>query len=235
MVDVSLQERRLVGVFGAALRSFVGTLLVMGLLGLVLAAGSYGLLARAHHAYGLLAAAVALVECAAVGTILAGKRALVMALIHALRTQRPGASLVRLVLGRLLGPSPGQPAGERGAVMIRTLERLPLAEAERRLNQVVTDLLNVPPEGGLMGLLRRRVQVRLLGSVHTYTLGRFREEGVRHGGVDLLKVQAELGGRIDGLLTAKLQRTMNCWTVLVLLGLPAQVLGLAWVVLGLLK
>jgi hypothetical protein len=234
-VDGKHLVKGLAGLAAVAVRSFLGTLLALTLLGIGLGALCYHLLARVHPAYGLVAGAVALLESVAVGAVLAGKRALVVSLIHGLRTRRLGRSAVGLVFGRLLDVSPGQTPGEGGAVA-RAAARLPLAQAEWRLSQAVRDLLGAPVEGGgPAGALRRRLQAGLLNRVRTYTLARFREEDAREGGVDLVRVQADLEGRVDDLLAARLKRGVNRWTALVVVGLSVQVLGLAWLGLALVR
>jgi hypothetical protein len=74
-----------------------------------------------------------------------------------------------------------------------------------------------------------------VAAVGKYTLARFREEGAKEGGVDLVKVQAGLATRVDDGLADKLARGVNLWAALALLALPAQVLAGVWVVLALLK
>jgi len=217
-------------------RSFLLTLFLMLLLGAALAAASYWILSGPHWVYGLIAALVALAECVIVGVMLAAKRAIGVTLVHGLRKYQLGSKAVRLIFGRLLGVSAEETHGERGGWATRTAERLPLGQAEQRLGDAIRHIVHAPPtNGGATGWIRRRVQVRLLGLVHKFTLARFRDEDAQHGGVDLLKVQDDLGKRIDGLLTGKLRSSINLWTILVLVGLPIQILALDYLVLALLK
>ncbi len=219
-----------------ALRSFLVTVVAFTALGLVLAAVSWYWMSRTHAVYGLVAGVVALLEAVALGIILGGKRALVMALVEGLRTYRLGGTVVGLLFRRVLGASAEAPAGERGAWLARAAERVPLAQAEARLNGAVSTVLAAPGEGGgALGWGRRRLQARLVAAVGKYTLARFREEGAKEGGVDLVKVQAELATRVDNALADKLAHGVNLWTVLALVGLPAQVLAGVWVVLAFLK
>jgi hypothetical protein len=170
-----------------AFRSFLVTLVAFTALGLVLAALAGYWMSRTNAVYGVIAAVVAVLEGVAVGIILGGKRALVMALVEGLRTYRLGGAVVGLLFRRLLGVS----AGERGAWLARAAERVPLAQAEARLNGAVGAALAAPAEGdGPLGWGRRRLQARLVAAVGKYTLARFREEGAKEGGVDLVKVQA---------------------------------------------
>lgn len=224
------------GLLGVALRSWLCTLLLMLLLGVVLAGASYYLLAGLHWAYAGIAAAVALIECVVVGVVLATKRAIAAALLDGLRRLQLGRATLRLVFGRLLGVSAEQEHGERGGWVVRTVERLPLAQAEKSLDDAVCGIVNAPDTGGgPTSWLRRRIQNRLVGSVQKYTLAHFRDEDARHGGVDLAKVGTDLGERIDGLLVGKLRGSVNLWTAAVLIGLPTQILVTVYIVLALLK
>ncbi|HEY7426825.1 MAG TPA: hypothetical protein VH682_21495 [Gemmataceae bacterium] len=236
MVELREIVGSVAGLLLAAVRSFLLTLLLMLLLGATLAAASYWILSGRHWVYGLIAALAALAECAIVGVILAAKRAVATTLVHGLRKSHIGSAAVRLIFDRLLGVSAEETHGERGGWATKTAERLPLAQAEKRLGDAIRQLIHAPAtEGGLTGYVRRRLQARLLGLVHKLTLASFREEDARHGGVDLAKVQGDLGERIDGLLVGKLRGGVNLWTILVLVGLPVQILALSYVVLALLK
>jgi hypothetical protein len=224
------------GLLLIAVRSFLLTLLFMLLLGVVLAASSYWILSGPHWVYGAVAALVALIECIAVGIVLAAKRATAVTLVHSLCKYKIGSAAVRLIFGRLLGVTADEAHGERGGWLTRTAERLPLSQAEKRLDEAIHSIVNAPSEGGgPTGWLRRRVQTRLLGAVHKYTLAHFRAEDARHGGVDLVQVQSDLGERIDGMLIGKLRGGINVWTFAVLIGLPVQIIALDYVVLALLK
>jgi hypothetical protein len=58
-----------------------------------------------------------------------------------------------------------------------------LAQADELLSGAVRDVMG---DAAQAGWLRRRIQGRLLEVVREYTLARFREEGVKHGGINLL-------------------------------------------------
>jgi hypothetical protein len=222
------------GLLAVAVRSFLGTLLLFFLLGIAMAAVSYYLLSGLHWSYGLIAAIIALLECVIVGIFLSGKRAVTVTVVHGLRKHRFGSTVVHLVFGRLLGIS-AEPAGERGGMLVRAVERLPLAQVEKRLNDTVRNIVNAPSGGGLTGWIRRRVQLRLVAAVRACTLARFREEAAQHGSIDLVKVQTDLGDRIDGLLIGKLHGGINLWTLCVLVALPVQILLVDFLVLSLMK
>jgi hypothetical protein len=214
-----------------AVRSFVGTLAVLTAAGVALAAVSYYFL-RDHPVYALLAAALAVVEGVATGVVLGAKRALVMALAHALGALRLGRALVRLVFDRLLGVAEGRAPGERGRRVARGIERLPLAQAEQLLARAVRLTAG---EADAAGWWRRAIGARLLSLVQKYTLARFREEGARHGGVDLFKVREELEQQIDESLVEKVRGGLRLWTVLAIVGLPGAVAVQTYLALALLK
>jgi hypothetical protein len=215
-----------------ALRSFLGTVLVVSLAGAVLAAVS-GYFLREHPFAAWIAAGVALIESFATGVLLGGKRAVVMALVHGLRSLRLGRSAVRLIFDRLLGADPAAQGGEPGA-LVRVAERIPLAQAERRLTDAVHGLLDTPPaEGGQASWWRRRLHSRLLDLVRKYTLARFRQEGAESGGIDLVKVRVEVEETIDDRLVGRFRSGLNLWTLLVVLGLPVAVFAQTWIVLAL--
>ncbi len=235
MADLRSLWSQLASLTVVALRSFLGTVLVLLVLGLVLAGMSYYLLGD-HPGYGLLAAALALAESLALGVLLGGQRALLSALIQGIRSLGLGRTAVQLLFEHLLGISGEQEFGARGGTIARTVEHLPLAQAEERLNQVVRDLLRAPAAGSkATGWIRRRLEAKLVGSVQKYTLARFREEGAQQGGVDLRKVQQTLEGRVDDWVMAKLQAGRTGWTVLVSVGLPTLVLVQTYLVIALLK
>ncbi|MBY0526369.1 MAG: hypothetical protein K2R98_23450 [Gemmataceae bacterium] len=218
MANLRSISKSLAGLVWVAVRSFVGTLLVLTLAGLVLAAAS-GVWLHEHIGWwSLLAGGIALTEAIAAGVFLGAKRAIFMALMHALRKLGLGRKVVQVVFARLLGVSADQDVGERGGTIAKTIERVPLAQAERKLTQTVNDLLNAPAEDA--GWWRRKFQGILLRSVQKYTLARFRAEGAESGGVDLVKVQSELEDRIDDLILAKLRGGLNLWTLAVIIGLP---------------
>lgn len=103
-----------------------------------------------------------------------------------------------------------------GGAVARAAERLPLAQAEARLNEAVAVLLRASADGGgLSGWVRRRVHGKLLSAVRQYTLARFRQEGAEHGGIDLLKVRADLGRNIDSFMMRKMRGIALRWTVAV--------------------
>jgi hypothetical protein len=229
MSDIRSLWKNAAGLALVFLRSFVVTLLVVLAAGVLLAAASAYLLWD-YPVYASVTAACAVAESLATGVLLGGKRAVVMALAHGLRSLKLGRAVVGLVFEHALGVSSDQTVGDRGGTLTRAVERLPLAQAERRLTSAVSQLLGEPHGGWL----RRRLQARLLRAVQRYTLARFREDGARHGGVDLARVQTELEATVDDRLTARLRHGLNLWTLLVLFGLPAAVFAQTYILLALL-
>jgi hypothetical protein len=232
MVDLASLWRGAAGLTVVALRSFLGTFLVVSVAGAFLAAASAYLL-RQHPLYASIAAVLAVAEAVIAGILLGGKRAMVMALVHGLRSLQLGQTAVRLVFTRLLGVAESQESGSRNGALVLAAERLPLAQAESRLTAAVNHLLAAPAGEG--GWFRRRVRGLLLKTVKRFTLARFREEGDRFGGVDLGKVQADLETRADGMLLRGVRGGLKLWTVLVVIGLPAVVFAQTYLLLVLLK
>jgi hypothetical protein len=171
---------------------------------------------------------LAFAESIAIGVVLGGKRALAMAVAHALGQMRLGRSLVRLIFERMFAIDDGGEVGERGGRITRGIERLPLAKADGLLTRAVRAVLG---ETGQGGWLRRKTQGRLFEAVHKYTLARFREDGASHGGVDLLKVQDELEQTIDHALDQKVRGGLWIPTVLAMIGLPLLIAVQTWLMM----
>src|SRR5262245_41015553 len=89
-VDVGSIGRHLASLAWVALRSFVGTVLVFTLVGVVLAGLSYYVLREHHWIYGVTAVALALLEAVTAGVVLGAKRAVVLAVAHGLGSLRLG-------------------------------------------------------------------------------------------------------------------------------------------------
>lgn len=232
-VDFRAASRHVVGMAWVAVKAFAGTLGLLTLAGCVLAGVSYYFL-RDNPVYAAVGAAVAVVEGIAVGVVFGGKRAVVMALAHGLGRLRLGRSLIGLVFDRILKITETETQsgiGERGGRIVQMAERVPLAQADELLRNAVH---RVTGEAGQGGCVRRTIQGKLLGLVQTYTLARFREEGATHGGVDLLKVRAELEDTIDAKVVEKVRGGLTVWTILVIVGLPLVVAVQTWVAILLL-
>jgi hypothetical protein len=228
--------KRMTGLAIVAIRSFCATMLLILGVGVVLAAGTYLLLAQHQPWYGVIGGLAAMLEAIIVGLVWASKRAVLMALAQGLKEYRLGRAAVRLIFERLLGVDGQEQLGEREGRVAKTLERIPLAQAEKRLREAVQGVLDSPAEkGGLLSWGKRWLQARLLRYVEAFTLARCRERGTEQGGIDLFLVQMELESRLDEVLAARLTGGLRLWTVLMLLGLPAQVFATVYIVLALLK
>jgi hypothetical protein len=219
-VDVRAIGGHLAILAWVALRTFLGTLFVLGLASVVLAGLSYYFLREAEWLYGVIAVAVVLIEAVTIGLVLGAKRAAVMTVAHGLGSLRLGRSFVRLVFERMLGVAEGEEFGERGGRITQGMERLPFAKAEELLSSAIRDLTGHAEQAGW---LRRIIRARLLEAIRKYTLARFREEGAKHGGIDLLKVKEELEQSVDDALVKKVRSGLWLWTVLVIVGLPVVV------------
>jgi hypothetical protein len=230
-VDVRSIGSHLASLAWVALRSFLGTMFVLALAGVVLAGLSYYFLRQYPWFYGVIAVTVALIESVTTGFVLGAKRAVLMAVAHGLGALRLGRSLARLVFERMLGVAGGAELGERGGRITRGLERLPLAQADELLSGAIRDVLGDAAQGGW---LRRKILGRLLEAVQKYTLARFREEGAKHGGIDMLKVKEELEQTVDDALVQKVRGGLRLWTALVIIGLPSVVAVQTWIIILLL-
>lgn len=200
-----------------ALRSFLGTLLVLSLIGAVLAGLSAYFLRNDEWYYATVAAVLALVEAVGLGFVFGTKRAMAMAMAHGLGVLRLGRSLVRLVFERMLKIDEGAESGERGSRIVQSVERLPLGKADELLSRAVRGLTGDIERSRWF---RRTIHAMLLELVRKYTLARFREEGAKHGGVDLLKVKDELEETIDEMLVQKIRSGLRLWNALAIIGLP---------------
>ena len=221
--------------FGVAWRSFLSVVLATFVMGIVLGVASYFYL-REHTWLGPVVGLLTVAESLAAGIVLGCKYGFVMALIQGLRDFRVGGTMVRVVFERLLQVDANQEIGERGSRIVQSLERIPLAQAERSLRLVITNAVNAPSSaGGATGWFQRLLQSKLLGAVERYTLERFRDEDAKHGGVNLVKVQTHLESEVDELLVAKLKTGVRLWTLAVWIGLPVTIVGQAWAALALSK
>jgi len=168
--------------------------------------------------------------CSGVAMVfLAGHRGAWRALAVGLTKLAVGEKTLGIVFERLLKVDEAGTPGERGVAVARRAERVPLVEAERRLAEAVRGRVQAGQgERGVRAWLRRSVQRKLLEGVEYVTLARFREEGAKAGGVDLLKVRDELSGRIDGLLLGRVQGAINKVTAIATLGATAAALAVAF-------
>ncbi len=222
-VDTLSLGKHLTSLAWVAFRSFVGTLCLATLGGVVLAGLSCYFLREHPWFYGVLAAALALGESVTAGCVLGAKRAVMSAVAHGLGTLRLGRSFVRLIFERMAGGAEGEASGR----IARGLERLPFAQAEALLSRAVRNVMGDAEQGGW---LRRRIRTHLLEHVRKFTLARFREEGAQQGGIDLLKVKEELELTADDALVQKVRGGLQLATALVIIGLPVVVAVQTWAI-----
>lgn len=207
MVDVSGIAKRsaaaLVPLLTGGLRALASSLLVgLGLTGIaMLLAAYFG--SRHGELWPRLVAAGLVGAIGATATVMiASKRAVFEVVGVALTQLALGTTLFRLVFNHILRIDDQTERGERLGVVGGTLEtRIPLAQAEQRLQNAVASIIS---DGhgisGIRGWLLGRVRRVLLRLVAKLTLARFRAEGQAQGAVDLIKVRDELGQGVDSLL-----------------------------------
>lgn len=207
MPDLGPLAGAVVSLVGAAVSSFLHTILALAALGVALATGASLIAADGSVLRGILGAALALTVTCALGVPLAARRAVLAALLDGVRRHGVGRAAVDLVFER--------------AQLGKTVERVPLAEAERRVRTAVA-AIGRPAGSGLGGWVRRRLEQRLLRLIETITLARFREGGAD---LDAAAVRAELGQRADELLARRIARTLMPTTAFVLAGMVGLSLG----------
>jgi hypothetical protein len=139
-----------------------------------------------------------------------------------------GSWFFSIVFERLLGVSKDEHSKENlGAVGVALETRIPLAQAQARLNRVVSTLTReASTPSGMRGWLFGRVRTFLFNRVEQLTLARFRREEQSKGAVDLLLVRDELAGTLDGLLTDQV-KGLSTRTVVLFGGLAVLVASLS--------
>jgi hypothetical protein len=228
MEQIGTFGKQLQGVVWIALRTFISTVVVLTFSGIILAGLSWFFLREHHWIYGTIAVLVALVESVTTGIVLGTKRGMVMAMAHGLGKLRLGRSLVSLVFDRMLGVAGGSQLDERGGKIVQTVERLPLAQAEKLLGTAVQGVMGDMEQRGRLG---RKIQTRVMEAIRTVTLARFRQEDTTTGGIDLSKVKEELERTVDDGLVRKVRGGLWLWTVLVIVLLPSVVAAQTWIII----
>jgi len=202
---------------GQALRAFLRTTVGMICLGGVLAVASFVVAARVSPLHGLLAVVAALALCAVLGTILATKRAVGATLSRGIRELGVARKTTTWLFAQMLGVDERGVVGARGGVVATTLERLPLAQAEQRLADVVQRAVAPDPAAtGLRAWLARKLQRRLLDVIQRVTAAEFRTAAAGEGGVDLVRVRDGLADRMDTLLHERVEGGTRSVTVLLI-------------------
>jgi hypothetical protein len=195
-----------------ALRSFAGTLSIFVVVGLILGAVAYVCL-KEYRSYSWALSVVVVVESVVIGLFLGGKRAILLAIATGIGRAQLGSEVLRLCMTKLLNVSQDDSFGERGSRAAVAVERLPLSQVEQRLARVVEEFTRCSISSGrFTKWFWQTLHRRLLRMVQTITLAQFREQDSKEGGVDLVKVQSELGPKIDQLIIIKLTRGFNRWT-----------------------
>jgi hypothetical protein len=195
-----------------AFRSFAGTLSLFVVVGLILGSISYVCL-KEYGSYAWTLAVVVMVESVVIGLFLAGKRAILLAIATGVGRAQLGGEVLRLCMNNLLNVSQDGSFGERGSRAAVAVERLPLAQVEQRLARVVEEFTSCSISSGrFTKWFWQTLHRRLLRVVQAVTMAQFREQESKEGGVDLVKVQSELGPKIDKLVIIKLTQGFNRWT-----------------------
>lgn len=175
------------------------------------------------HSLGIVLSVVAFSESVVIGAVLGVKSGLVKVIIGELERHSIGSVIGSQLFERMLGITEGGDFMNRGGKIARGVERLPLAQAERKLRDAIGFLGRQDDEGtprqGVAGWVYRA----LLSAVEKYTLSRFRDAAATSGGVDLEKAKELVERSIDGAIIAKLRSGLNLWRGIAVLGLPVLV------------
>lgn len=245
------QRRSIFEHLGTGIREFFRWLILIGIFGLGLAGISTALLAD-NFVYAALVFTITLAETVAIGIFLSGKRVIFRTVLSAIQDGKPIRKIVRKLFDQIiLGPdseseieSENTPEGESEtklnsrskSAVGRTIEKIPFAEAERRMNEAVSGFLKSKQDSNrLRDRLKSRAERRLLKMIQKTTLARFRKQESETGEIDLKLVRAELEESVDTLIAQKAESAIRLWTIGVLIGLPIVVALQAWGALALLK
>lgn len=200
---------------GELLTAFLRTTVGMVCLGTGLAVTAFVMATRVSPLHGLLAACIAVVGCTVIGVILATKRAVSASLIRGVGELQLGKQTTQWLFAQMLGVDESAELGSRGGAVATTLERLPLAQAEQRLAEVVHRAVAPDPAAtGVRAWLQRKLVARLLGAIAQVTVARFRSAAAAAGGIDLIRVRDELAERMDGLVRDRIAGATRKVTVL---------------------
>lgn len=196
-------------VIGAALKALLKTVFGMVLLGALVTSFTVYFASQGSWLRALIAAVLSLVALAVVTGILAVKNAIMRGLLHGLQKLQLGSRVLTLLFNQL-GVTERSTQGERAGAVGRTVERLPLREAEAKLSGAVNALLaERAAKTGVRAWLARKLVVAALTRIESITLARFRSDDAKSGGVDLLVVRDELADGIDGTLAKGLTGSLN--------------------------
>jgi|CXWL01.1.fsa_nt_gi hypothetical protein len=199
----------LVEVLGPAVKMILRTTLGAFVLTVLVAAVCVLIAADGSWFRGALGASVAVVLGVAVGGILAIKRGILEAVAVGVRRLGLGRRTLGALIDRMASVGDAEEWKERGGSLVRSAERLPLAEAAARLRGAVEARTGESATtSGARGWLARKVHSVLLDTIETMTLARFREADAQNGGVDVLRVRDELSVQVDELIVAAIRKAM---------------------------
>ncbi len=196
--------------FGAAVRAFIVTWLLMTALGIALAVAAGHYLPDVQPLPRGLLQFLIIFQFVVVGAFVAGRRALSTAVVHGVRSLNLG----KLGLGDLfrgLDKSPALPAVEGPGIQLGSLADEQLARALRTVT--AGRRLRRGPWAWFRGYL-----MDLVGGI---TLSRIRNKRQRGEKVETAEVRGELESTIDELLLTRVYFVLYIWTILVVAGLVA--------------
>lgn len=196
-------------VIGAALKALLKTVFGMVLLGMLVTSVTVYFASQGSWLRGLIAAVLSLVALAICTAILAVKNAIMRGLLHGLTKLSLGTRVLKLLFNQL-GVTEESTQGARAGAIGRTIEKLPLREAEARLSGAVKSLLDERAgKTGVRAWMARKLIEGALTRIENITLARFRSEDAKAGGVDLLVVRDELAAGIDTTLAKGISASLN--------------------------
>ncbi len=191
----------------------------MGVAGVVAGASVTTWVARAGWGVALGAGMITLLLWGALASPLALKRGIAAGIAAAIERSAPGQAVLRELFDRMLAVDDASVMGQRGGGAVRTVENLPLRDAEQALKRAVGELLDVPLEGeGTRGGLRRRMRDALVERIEALTLTGLREADTGGAGVDLMKVRNQVGAGLDARLAVGALEAAAHFTRLIVIG-----------------
>ena len=216
-------------VFNSAMKAFFRTTFGMCVLGLVTIGLVYGYAAKTSPRHAIIAALIALLVFIVGGLALAIKRALAAAVCDAVDKLDLGPKALKMIFERIFEVEASETQGERGITSAKTVENLPLIQAEAKLKGAVESLLSAPDEGGgVGGYVRRKTLTVAVRKIEVVTLDEFRSADQEADGVDLVMIEERLGEEIDALLLRLIESTSRKTNTLLVGILLALCIGSTW-------
>lgn len=214
MIDLFTTGPTLFRLARQGLRTFLRTLAVAILGGIVLGMICGWFLREESGYYRFLSWTLILIECLVVGFYLAGRRAVANTMAEGLTSMRLGSSLLGLVFDKM--PSATQSAPQ-GGQLAPGLQKLEPGKAEILLNNSTED---VKREASASSWLPQKLQSKLLDLVQKYAQVRVRENAEGKKEIDLQSLQGEMKDNIDQRLADQVRSSSRFWTTAALIGLP---------------